>query len=60
MIVSGQRGRYCGGLRNMVTPVLRKVAFEVKEQQVALALLIPVERYVQLKSCGHQKPVVVG
>ncbi len=27
-----------------VTPVLRKVAFEVKKQQVALALLIPVER----------------
>lgn len=27
-----------------VTPVLRKVAFELKEQQVALALLIPVER----------------
>lgn len=27
-----------------VTPVLRKVAFEVKKQQVAMALLIPVER----------------
>lgn len=32
----------CGGL--LVTEVLRKVAFEVKEQPVALALLIPVER----------------
>lgn len=42
MTVSVQQGGYCGGL--LVTEVLRKVAFEIKEQPVALALLIPVER----------------
>lgn len=36
----GQQGVY----KTLVTLVLRKVAFEVKKQQVAMALLIPVER----------------